>query len=238
MEKIPPLPADEARGSRADGQASRERLLLSALRLFSERGYAQTSTREIALAAGANVASISYYFGDKAGLYRAVFAAQLPHRRESVAAFADPALGLRAALFLFYSSMTEQLKMGEMAGMCMRLRLRELVEPTGVWQSTVDAGIRPAHAALVQLLARHLGVSKPDDDTSRLAFCIVGLAVQLLATRDVIDKIAPQLLGSDAAIDTWIERIVDYAEAMVRAEQKRLKAAAPEKKPAPRKKKA
>lgn len=238
METIPPLPPDEARGSRADGQASRERLLQSALRLFSERGYAQTSTREIALAAGANVASISYYFGDKAGLYRAVFAAQLPHKRDSVAAFADPALDLRTALFLFYSSMTEQLKQGEMAGMCMRLRLRELIEPTGVWQSTVDAGIRPAHTALVQLLARHLGVSKPGDDTSRLAFCVVGLAVQLLATRDVIDKIAPQLLGSDAAIDTWIERIVDYAEAMIGAERKRLKAAAPEKKPSPRKKKA
>jgi len=38
-----------------------------------EQGFAKTSIREIALAAQANVASISYYFGDKAGLYRAVF---------------------------------------------------------------------------------------------------------------------------------------------------------------------
>ena len=39
------------RSSRCDGQASRERLLAEALRLFAENGFAQTSTRAIAQAA-------------------------------------------------------------------------------------------------------------------------------------------------------------------------------------------
>lgn len=51
--------------SRADGEQSRERLLLASMRLFAEQGYSRASTREIALAAGVNVAAISYYFGDK-----------------------------------------------------------------------------------------------------------------------------------------------------------------------------
>ena len=72
MEKLPP-PADDGRKSRSDGVQSRERLLMAAMRLFAEQGFAKTSTREIALAAGTNIASISYYFGDKAGLYRAAF---------------------------------------------------------------------------------------------------------------------------------------------------------------------
>src|ERR1019366_7233880 len=55
------------------GEPARERLLLAGLRLFAEQGFAKTSIRQIALAAGANVAAVSYYFGNKAGLYRAVF---------------------------------------------------------------------------------------------------------------------------------------------------------------------
>ena len=56
------------RGQRTDGAKARQQLLHAGLKLFAEKGFAKTSTREIALAAHANVASISYYFGDKEGL--------------------------------------------------------------------------------------------------------------------------------------------------------------------------
>jgi len=57
---------------RADGERTRQRLLEVALPLFAERGFAGTSVRQIAMAAGANVAAIAYHFGDKQGLYEAV----------------------------------------------------------------------------------------------------------------------------------------------------------------------
>jgi len=237
MVKPPPPPIEDLRKVRADGAQSRERLLLTAMRLFSERGFAQTSTREIALAAGVNIAAISYYFGDKAGLYRAIFAAQSPHSMDDIAAFTDPALDLREALFVFYTRLIAPLKQGEMARMCMRLWLRETLEPTGVQQEEIDNGIKPSHAGLVMLLARHLGVAKPGEDIARLAFCVVSFAVQLFTTRDVIDKISPELLNSDQAIDAWVARLVDYAEAIIHVEQARLATAAT-KKNQPRKKKA
>jgi AcrR family transcriptional regulator len=71
---IPTSHANDGRKPRSDGEQSRERLLHSAIRLFAEQGYAKTSTRELAQAAGTNAAAIGYYFGDKAGLYRAAFA--------------------------------------------------------------------------------------------------------------------------------------------------------------------
>ncbi|PWF55481.1 DUF1956 domain-containing protein, partial [Massilia glaciei] len=37
---------DELRKTRSDGAQSRERLLLAAMRLFAEQGFAKTSTRE------------------------------------------------------------------------------------------------------------------------------------------------------------------------------------------------
>lgn len=51
---------------------TRERLLACARQLFSERGYAATSTREIAAAAGCNISLIAHYFGGKEGLLHAL----------------------------------------------------------------------------------------------------------------------------------------------------------------------
>jgi AcrR family transcriptional regulator len=223
MDKLNHLPGEDARASastrRADGAQSRERLLAAAMRLFAEQGFAKTSTREIALAAGTNIASISYYFGDKAGLYRAAFAEQSPER-EKRCFFTRPDAPLRELLADFYGAMLEPLKQGDVARMCMRLWYREMLEPTGLWDQEIDNGIKPAHAALVKYLARHLNV--PDSpDLQRLAFSLVGLSIHLMVTREVIEKISPDLMNSES-IDTWTARLVDFGEAMVVAEQNRL----------------
>ena len=56
----------------ADDTQSRERLLCAAREQFSKRGYAATTTRDIARVAGINPAMIRYYFNNKAGLFQAV----------------------------------------------------------------------------------------------------------------------------------------------------------------------
>jgi AcrR family transcriptional regulator len=53
---------------------SRQRILEAALDLFGERGLTGTTVRDIAAAAKVNVAAISYHFGGKDELYRAVAA--------------------------------------------------------------------------------------------------------------------------------------------------------------------
>jgi AcrR family transcriptional regulator len=60
------------RSSRADGEATRERVMWTALKLFSERGIDAVSTRDIVAAAGArvNAAAIHYHFGSKGNLVR------------------------------------------------------------------------------------------------------------------------------------------------------------------------
>jgi TetR/AcrR family transcriptional regulator, regulator of cefoperazone and chloramphenicol sensitivity len=212
-----PAPA-AARRHRSDGSGARAQLLLTALRLFSEKGFAKTSTRQIAEAAGANIAAISYYFGDKAGLYREVLTAPMGDLTAEISSDTQPQASLRQSLQGFFTSFLRPLKQGEMVQLCTRLHFREMLEPTGLWAQEVDNRIRPAHTALVKLICRELQIAKADDDVHRLAFSIAALALQMFFCRDVVDTLRPQLLARPTAVDLWRDRLVDYAEAMVGCE--------------------
>ncbi len=59
-----------------DGQApakkpTRERILIASVECFAKQGYAGTSTRTLAAAAGVNIATLAYHFKGKEGLYKA-----------------------------------------------------------------------------------------------------------------------------------------------------------------------
>lgn len=210
------------------GQAdARSRLLDAGLRLFAQQGYAETSTRELAEAAGVNIASISYYFGDKAGLYRAVFLEPMKGRpsADELARIGDPAQPLESVLAAFYDGFLEPLKEGEVSRQCMKLHFREMLEPTGLWDEEVAHGIRPVHDALVARLQVELGLTgargAKDDDLLRLALSIEGLGVHMHVGRDVIDTLAPGLTDTPADFDRWRERLVMYARAMIEAERMR-----------------
>ena len=220
-ETLAALPEKPGKAQRSDGALARSRLLHCALKLFAEKGFAETSTREIALAAGANVAAISYYFGDKAGLYRAAFTEPLGDPKDDIALYDQPHFALRESLEGFFISFLEPMKQGELMQQCVRLHNREMLEPTGMWANQVEQGIKPAHMALVAVLSRHLKLTQVDDELHHLAFAIAGAALQMLICRDVFDAIAPQLVDSPAAIDRAAQRLADFAESMVEGERLR-----------------
>lgn len=200
---------------------SRARLLHSGLRLFAAQGFAKTSTRELAEDAAVNIASISYYFGDKAGLYRAVFLEPMGTQADDIARYSGPELSLPQALAGLYAGFLEPLKQGDVARLCMKLHFREMLEPTGLWEEAIAHGIKPMHDALLALLCRHFGLATADDDLQRLAVCIAGLGVHMHVGHDVINRVAPQLHDAPGALDLWSERLVMYALAMIDAEARR-----------------
>lgn len=61
----------------------------AAATLFAERGFAGTTTAEIARAAGISTGSLFYYYPDKRAVFRSIFEADLPEARERFAAYAD-----------------------------------------------------------------------------------------------------------------------------------------------------
>ena len=225
---LPSVVTGKKRTPRLDGAEARQRLLLAGLQLFSAKGFAKTSTREIAQAAEVNIAAISYYFGDKAALYRAAFLEPFDNCHGDVSSFNGPELGLRQALEAFYTDFLAPLKQSELLQQCMRLHFREMIEPTGLWEEELQNEIKPSHLALAAVLCRHLGLARPDDEIHRLTFAIAALSLHMFVGRDLIDAIAPRLVKTPAAIDKTVQRLTDFAHAMVNAEaHRRLSAATP-----------
>ncbi|MEN8163194.1 MAG: TetR/AcrR family transcriptional regulator [Acidobacteriota bacterium] len=64
--------AEKSVASTPRGQATREKLLNAALRLFGERGYDGVTTHDIAREAGVSQGLIRFHFGSKGGLREAV----------------------------------------------------------------------------------------------------------------------------------------------------------------------
>lgn len=195
-----PLPADEpARPARSDGQLARERLLGEALRLFSEQGFARTSTRAIAQAAGANISAISYYFGDKQGLYRCAFLEPMSSSnvQEQIDGWNDPGLSLEQALHRFYSGM---------------------LDPTGLWQHEIEHSLRPIYHALWGLVCRHLGLAQHDEGIQRLVLAMCGMPIHLMATPDMVQIISPALQQGPSPVGRAVAHLVRYALALIHDE--------------------
>jgi AcrR family transcriptional regulator len=202
---------------------ARSRLVLSALRLFAEKGYKATSTRQICDAAGANISAIRYYFGDKAGLYRAAFTEPMGDSPCGTNITNYKHMALPELLSKFFAEFLEPLKKGEQFGLVMKLHYREMIEPTGAWQREIDAEIKPQHDTLVSVLKEHLGLQRVDADLHRLAFSLIGMAVYFYVGQDVVSVITPQLLHTPKNIDVLAERLASYASAMIESEAMRRK---------------
>lgn len=207
--------------SRCDGLASRERLLTEALRLFAEQGFAKTSTRAIAQAAGVNISAISYYFGDKEGLYRAAFYepfAEHSDIQSEIAAILAPELSLQQALQLFFSRMLTPFTQGAHMQHCLRLHMREMVEHTALWEEELQQRILPKHAAMRDLLARHLGLPQGDVEIDRLVCAIISMPIHWIISQEVVHQFQPALTQKTDAVEQEVQALVRYALVLIENE--------------------
>lgn len=202
----------------------RENILFTALKLFATQGLARTTVRQIAKEASVNVSAISYYFGDKNGLYRAAFTEAMQCPNEDINAQNQSVINLEQTLSILFNGFVEPLKQSELVKLCMRLHMRELVEPTGLWSETITNDIVPRHQALLIALQKHLGLSEMDDDLHRLAMSIVAMGVHLFVGRDVIENFCPQIIDTEQGLDDTHTALVRFATSMIEAEALRRKA--------------
>ena len=201
--------------SRGRGGAA-ERLLAAGARLFAERGYADVSTRALTRAAGVNLSAITYHFGGKEGLYRAVIARMLretePLRRALIddlragiaRAGADRAELTRVAMAFVRRVLAAQV-LTELPGGRMQIMLRELNTPSFAFDDVMAAHVNPIHDAVCALVAAARRAAADDEAVRILAHAVIGQCVVFGLGRRIIQT----RLGWDKVTPRRFERIVE-----------------------------
>lgn len=201
----------------------KQRLLDAAIQVFAAKGYDSASTREICRHAGANVAAIHYYFGDKASLYRAIF--RLPEQFTRFPdELADARLPLRDALVVMYRQLMSFMSSPMQAQQLRMMFLREQLNPTGVLDNQIET-LRSQHEQWIGFLRRRLGVAHADVGLVHLAVSLFGLAMVLFVQRTEIQTLAPELLSGrssefdeSAALEATVQRLANHGVALIEAE--------------------
>lgn len=212
-------------------EETRWRLLQAATEVFAEVGYHAATTREICKRAAVNLASIHYYYGDKAELYREVFRLPFLDECNTFVTLDIDKVPLQQALHAFYNwffpSVAEE---DPMTKLFMRLHAREEAEPSGVLGDAMMQAYRPNNEKMQALLCRELGLKKVDAEVDRLTFALLGLATVYFHNRLAVDTFVPHLVEGQKAQELMAERLTGYAAALIDAERKRRAAAARTKK--------
>lgn len=199
------------------GHDAKVKIINTALKLFAEQGYTRTSTRDIARMADVNLSAIKYYFDDKEGLYKAAYNAYCGSPKEDISLIINTNNidDLLDGLFL---GLFSRVKKSEYSQYTLKLHLRELIEPTGVWTDTIENEIKPHHTALFNLIRTHVP-NIPEKRLNRLVFSLIGMVIFLHVGKDVINAIDPSLLSDEQELTEWRDQMISYAKAIITKEK-------------------
>ncbi len=178
----------------ARSESTRSALVRAALDLFGDKGYEATSTREIAAAAGANIAAIAYHFGGKDGLRLAcadfvvaslseVFAGALggDGQFETLSPEAARALLARAV-----GAMIDGIVARDAARPVARFVLREMFEPSAAFERMFAGVMGPMHVKASSVWARATGAPAEDEGTRLAVFAMIAQILYFRLARPAV----------------------------------------------------
>jgi AcrR family transcriptional regulator len=137
---------------------TRSRIVKAAARVFAEHGYDGASIRNIVAKADVNQAAISYHFGSKEGLYRAVLqtALEVLLQADSAAAPASATLTREAALRAFIVRQLRPMLGHDELSQYLRIFNWETVRPTPAFRKFMAQDAAPYVAGAATLVRRFL----------------------------------------------------------------------------------
>lgn len=169
------------RGLRADGEATRARILDAAGELFAAQGYAEASNKAIAALAQVDLASINYHFGNRSSLYQSVLA-EAHHRlvnltdlRQLASSDLPPASQLRVLIEQLVDCSAQEPRSWHL-----RVLAREVLAPTSHLQVVFEDVALPKVLLVRRMLSRITGIPEADPALTRCLLSVGAPCLMLL----------------------------------------------------------
>lgn len=173
---------------------TRSALIAAALELFSQKGFDATGTREIAAAASANIAAISYHFGGKDGL-RLACAEEIANRIKALSGLdalpapADLTPDAAAkALEGMAAAVVRQILTQQQARDIFGYVLREFTTGSVALEHVFARLLVPLHAQVCGYWGRATGADPASTETRLAVFSLIGQAVYFRVAEPLVLK--------------------------------------------------
>jgi AcrR family transcriptional regulator len=181
------LKSTKTRPTSDRGEATRQRLLDVAIRVFAARGFDGARTRDIAEAAKTNPVSIAYYFGNKQGLYYAAArhvaarwaAHEKPLVQQAQTSMARPGITHRELVGILCTLLCDfvRLILGNVLPDCYGKFLSQAASGPAREFSVIDRGLAPLRVTLAEAIAALTGESAASSATQVRALSIIGSCI-------------------------------------------------------------
>jgi AcrR family transcriptional regulator len=195
---------------------TRAKLLEAAGEVFAQHGFYAATVREICSRAGANVAAVNYYFGDKNELYEEVLRGALctihdSELREALSRV-EPEEALRRAI----RQLLQRLCDPSRPNWAMLLMTHEMAKPTPALARVINEIIGPNYLMLRGIIGRMLGLPPEHPKTRLCAHSVVGQILHYKQARTAIAHLWPDLDLSPAGLDRIAQHIADFSLAYLK----------------------
>jgi AcrR family transcriptional regulator len=200
----------------------RNRLLDVAEKLFSERGFADTSIRDITAEANCNVAAVNYHFGGKENLYTEVWRNHLLALRDNQIASIEKVMSenqgtprledlLKSFAETFIGSLVDETKSTRL----LKLMMREMLDRHLPQNMFADEVIKPTLGAMQEALLKTCP-GLQESQTTLIVFSIVGQLIHAVRIKTMFG----QSDGDNLPIfdlSEMVDHIIKFSAAGVRA---------------------
>jgi AcrR family transcriptional regulator len=192
--------------------ATEQRLIEAAGEVFAEKGFRATTIRDIIQRAKANIAAVNYHFGDKEGLYAAVFryARQACAEKYPITKVAPGGTARQRLLGMVRSLLMRMLDTGRPAWQW-QLMAREMMEPTAALDEMVEQAIRPDFETFAGIVSEVTGLPA---GSKRVRWCVgsvIGQALFYRHAQAVVQRLHPDQGFEAADLEDLARHITEFS---------------------------
>lgn len=204
----------------ASHRDTRERLLRAAMEVFAQKGFEAATVREICQRAGANVAAVHYYFGDKRRLYAAIFDAVFDLLRARRTAFLPADAPAQERLRVYIRALFEEIFYcdgdEERCTQLSSIYLMEMARPTEVLDEVVAEHMRSDAEELYDIVAALMNADPRAQAVIDCAASVVGQVPYYYQAGPILERLHPERPPVTDRIDALTTHIHAFSLAGIR----------------------